>query len=450
MASSYPGALDSLSNPAAGDATNNVTTPHATQHANANDAIEAIQAELGTDPAGTFTNLKTRLAVTVLNENLNIEGLGAIAGSSSGTVPTDNVSVLVTAVALAGAAGGGDILIPPGTFYLDGTPGADLVTLGASVPGVNIIGVDRNQSILNDLRSSGSTIAIKGTNASSRSKYHRFADFQITGAAGGTNTRKGLDFKWAGHATVERMQFWSTAHAIYGYDWWDSLVNDTRFDQCSTRDGSDLAAVYIQAQSSDTTDCNELKFTNNTWEQCWERDLTLYSNGRDVNKCHFLSNKFECGGSGFLKGNRVYILGGDANTFVDNTFTLGEWYTAYTTAHSAVVAVNTRGTKFIGNRFEGAPVSTGPTVNYMMNFVDFGGTTDSLTVIGNDFQASTNQTGIVGIYYQLSYNGGQVTDYGNQWGYVASGTPLVRSGLPGSLADDLVDIDPMYAYSTFV
>ena len=450
MASSYPSALDSLSNPASSDKTNSATVPHATQHANANDAIEAIQGELGTDPAGTFSTVKSRLNVTVLNENLNIEGLGAIAGTSSGTVPTDNVAVLTTAVALAAATDGGNILIPPGRFYLDGTAGADLITFSPTANGVNVIGVDRDKSILDDLRSSGSTIAVKGTNASTRAKYHRFADFQITGAAGGTNSRKGLDFKWAGHATIERMQFWSTAYALYGYDWWDSLVNDTRFDQCSVRDGSGKAAVYLLAQSSDTTDCNEIKFTNNTWEQCWEKDVELYSNGRDVNKIRFYGNKFECGGSGFLKGDRIRITGGDAISFIDNDFTMGEWYTAYTTPHAGIVAINTRALKVIGNRFEGAPVSTGPTVNYMMNFVDFGGTTDSLTVIGNDFQASTNQTGIVGIYYQLAYNGGDVTDYGNQWGYVASGTPLVRSGLPGRLADDLVDIDPIYAYSTFI
>ncbi len=59
MASSYPGALDALTNPT-GTARMD-TVPHAAQHANANDAIEAIEAELGTDPAGTFTTVKDRL-----------------------------------------------------------------------------------------------------------------------------------------------------------------------------------------------------------------------------------------------------------------------------------------------------------------------------------------------------------------------------------------------------
>lgn len=47
MAINYPTSLDTFSNPSASDATNNLTTPHATQHANANDAIEALEAKVG-------------------------------------------------------------------------------------------------------------------------------------------------------------------------------------------------------------------------------------------------------------------------------------------------------------------------------------------------------------------------------------------------------------------
>lgn len=61
MPSDYPGALDTFSNPSSSDATNNVTTPHATQHADANDAIEAIQATLGIDPQGSETDVAARL-----------------------------------------------------------------------------------------------------------------------------------------------------------------------------------------------------------------------------------------------------------------------------------------------------------------------------------------------------------------------------------------------------
>ncbi len=58
MTTSFPTALDTFSNPSASDATNNLTTPHAAQHANANDAIEAIEAKIGT---GASTPLVNRL-----------------------------------------------------------------------------------------------------------------------------------------------------------------------------------------------------------------------------------------------------------------------------------------------------------------------------------------------------------------------------------------------------
>lgn len=60
MGTLYPGALDALTNPASSDTLDSPS--HSDQHINANDAIEAIQAELGTDPAGSHTDLKTRLS----------------------------------------------------------------------------------------------------------------------------------------------------------------------------------------------------------------------------------------------------------------------------------------------------------------------------------------------------------------------------------------------------
>jgi len=58
MASSYPSSADALSNPASGDA---LSTGHAAQHANANDAIEAIEGTLGLNPQGASATVKARL-----------------------------------------------------------------------------------------------------------------------------------------------------------------------------------------------------------------------------------------------------------------------------------------------------------------------------------------------------------------------------------------------------
>lgn len=59
MATSYPSALDTLTNPISTDFQD--TVDHAGQHTNANDAIEAIETELGTDPKGSYASVKARL-----------------------------------------------------------------------------------------------------------------------------------------------------------------------------------------------------------------------------------------------------------------------------------------------------------------------------------------------------------------------------------------------------
>jgi hypothetical protein len=63
MATSYPGGLDAFTNPAPSDDSENANPAldHNLQHENANDAIEAIQAELGTTPSGSFPTVRDRL-----------------------------------------------------------------------------------------------------------------------------------------------------------------------------------------------------------------------------------------------------------------------------------------------------------------------------------------------------------------------------------------------------
>jgi hypothetical protein len=72
MATSYPSSLDSFVNPTASDSLGSATVPHADQHANANDAIEAIETVLGTSPAGTATTTVANRVARVENHlNLN-------------------------------------------------------------------------------------------------------------------------------------------------------------------------------------------------------------------------------------------------------------------------------------------------------------------------------------------------------------------------------------------
>jgi hypothetical protein len=59
MPPQYPGALDALTNPAPG--TDLAAFDHAKSHSDANDILEAIEAELGTHPSAAHTDVKTRI-----------------------------------------------------------------------------------------------------------------------------------------------------------------------------------------------------------------------------------------------------------------------------------------------------------------------------------------------------------------------------------------------------
>lgn len=61
MPTGYPGALDVLANPIATDSLDTPSVYHDQQHANSNDAIEAIQTTLGINPHGSFLTVDARL-----------------------------------------------------------------------------------------------------------------------------------------------------------------------------------------------------------------------------------------------------------------------------------------------------------------------------------------------------------------------------------------------------
>lgn len=91
MATNYPGALDTFTNPLADDQMNN--PPHADQHADANDAIEAIQLELGVNPAGDDTDVNTRMS------NIETEKVASTDVDDIVTLTQSEYDAIVTPVA---------------------------------------------------------------------------------------------------------------------------------------------------------------------------------------------------------------------------------------------------------------------------------------------------------------------------------------------------------------
>ena len=75
MSTSFPTSLDALTNPTPTDTLDSVTVPHADQHANANDAIEALETKVGIDGSADAGSIDYRLAATETIANTATSGL---------------------------------------------------------------------------------------------------------------------------------------------------------------------------------------------------------------------------------------------------------------------------------------------------------------------------------------------------------------------------------------
>jgi hypothetical protein len=82
MATNYPNSLDNFINPSSTDSLGSSTVPHADQHANINDAMEAIQTVIGLNPAGSHLTVKDR----IINAEQQISSQAVLNGLSDVTI----------------------------------------------------------------------------------------------------------------------------------------------------------------------------------------------------------------------------------------------------------------------------------------------------------------------------------------------------------------------------
>lgn len=90
MATNYPNSLDILINPTVNDTLNSSTVPHAKQHADVNDAVEAVQTVLGLNPAGSHLTVKDRI-VEAENNIINQSVLNGLTDVTINSVANGEV-----------------------------------------------------------------------------------------------------------------------------------------------------------------------------------------------------------------------------------------------------------------------------------------------------------------------------------------------------------------------
>jgi hypothetical protein len=101
MTTNYPTSLDNFTNPASTDLMNSVTVPHNEQHANANDAIEALQAKVGVDSSAVTTSLDYKVAqLEAISHGKILQVVRATDTTQRSTTSTSdvdaNISVTIT------------------------------------------------------------------------------------------------------------------------------------------------------------------------------------------------------------------------------------------------------------------------------------------------------------------------------------------------------------------
>lgn len=102
----YPDGIPDLTNPTASDKQNSSTVPHATQHANANNEIEAICHELGINARGSATNVSTRISTlesSITAEQIWDRASSVIYPQTASTVNLTTGNVIIAGVTITTA-----------------------------------------------------------------------------------------------------------------------------------------------------------------------------------------------------------------------------------------------------------------------------------------------------------------------------------------------------------
>ena len=146
MATNYPTSLDTLNNPGAADQQNTAGLEHDLQHANANDAIEAMQARLGITNSAVATSLdflirrgqapQTAVGTTTGSISVDMDGVAyqtvTLTGDPTfGTTnrPSDNTNAKTVNIIVSAGGVSRQISFATGVILLNNTAP---LTLGAN------------------------------------------------------------------------------------------------------------------------------------------------------------------------------------------------------------------------------------------------------------------------------------------------------------------------------
>lgn len=153
MSTAFPSALDNFTNPTASDYLD--TVPHTAQHANINDAVEALEAKVGITNSAVTSSLDYKVSTLELYNVL-------LAGAAGDGITDD--TVVIQGVIDAAAVAGGTVYFPPGTYLVSDSLilYSDVYLLGAG-KGASTIKLANGSDV--DVLLGDNAYALFGTNA---------------------------------------------------------------------------------------------------------------------------------------------------------------------------------------------------------------------------------------------------------------------------------------------
>ena len=105
MASNFPSSLDTFTNSLSTDAMDSVSVPHATQHSDLNDAVEALQAKVGADSSGVTSSHDYKIAqleaaagpgLVFISRTTIGSAVSSVTASNAFSTDYDNYRILIT------------------------------------------------------------------------------------------------------------------------------------------------------------------------------------------------------------------------------------------------------------------------------------------------------------------------------------------------------------------
>lgn len=253
------------------------------------------------------------------------------------TGASDAASPINQAISDAHAAGGGIVFVPAGTYSIES---ADVVML----TGVTLLAESVDGVTFLDDRVGGSTVAMRGTLITPIERCH-VEGINITGANPGTNTRKGIEFRYAQRCTATRCEVENSVDGAWVYGSVGCSISRSRFVNCSSTNATAKAAVRVVDDASGHSD--SIHITECVFEDCYERDVVVAGTGA------FRPEAIEIAGcrsfGGAFRGPRVRLATTRSCRVHDNTFSIDAFAAGYSTRNPVIYVSDAAGATIYGN-----------------------------------------------------------------------------------------------------